>query len=65
MNTQEKFHYARDLEKQVVTLKETIKRCLSKINEMDSNQTLLEKDLEVVTDERDAWKERACNLQSN
>ena len=57
-NTQEKFHYTRDLEKQVIALQEALQRCQSKIN-------ILEKDLKVVTDERDAWKERACNLQSN
>ena len=65
MTTQEKFEHTRGLEKQIVTLQATIKRCLSKINEMDRTQTFSERDLEVVTNERDAWKERACDLQSN
>mgnify|MGYP003667069150 CR=1 FL=1 len=65
MTTQEKFEHTRDLEKQVVTLQATIKRCLSKINEMDRTQTFSERDLEVVTNERDSWKDKACELQLN
>ena len=59
------FQYTRNLEKQVTELQATLLRCLAEIREKDKNITSSEKNLEIVTDERDSWKDKACELQLN
>jgi len=59
------FQYTRNLEKQVTELQAALLRCLTEIREKDKNITSSEKNLEIVTDERDSWKDKACELQLN
>lgn len=56
MTETQKFQHTRGLEKQVRDLQAVVKRLLSDADSMKKNITNL-------TTERDAWKERACDLQ--
>jgi|5B_taG_2_1085324.scaffolds.fasta_scaffold05618_6 hypothetical protein len=56
MTDTQKFQHTRGLEKQVRDLQAVVKRLLSDADSMEKNITNL-------TIERDAWKERACDLQ--
>jgi len=56
MTTQTKFEYSRALEKQVIELQLVVQRLLTDVRSM-------EKDIVNLTIERDAWMERACDLQ--
>tara|TARA_R110000796_G_C14428284_1_gene420795 strand:+ start:642 stop:833 length:192 start_codon:yes stop_codon:yes gene_type:complete len=58
------FNYTRELEKQVLEQQETIARLLSDIRSKNDAEDYLEKNIQHLSTERDAWRRKACDLQS-
>ena len=57
------FEYTRDLEKQVITLQNTIARLLSDVRSLELDTEIAEGERDAILIERDAWMGRACDLQ--
>jgi hypothetical protein len=65
MTTQEKFEHTRGLEKQVQELQIALKERLADLRKAESFYLSAEKEIELLKESRDAWRERACDLQSS
>lgn len=64
MTTQEKFEHTRGLEKQVQELQIALQERLAELRKAESFYLLAEKQIELLKESRDAWREKACDLQS-
>ena len=64
MTTQEKFEHTRALEKQVQELQIALQERLAELRKAESFYLLAEKQIELLKESRDAWREKACDLQS-
>jgi hypothetical protein len=58
------FNYTRELEKQILEQQKTIARLLSDIRSKNDAQDYSEKNIHHLSTERDAWRRKACDLQS-
>lgn len=57
------FEYTRDLEKQVITLQNTVAKLLSDVRSLESEADISIGLCDAILIERNAWMERACDLQ--
>lgn len=71
MTTQEKFEHTRGLEKQIKDLKIALKNALERERKSEdlaerrrTDMSLQEKEIELLMKSRDAWRQKACDLQS-
>ncbi len=64
MTTQEKFEHTRGLEKQVQELQIALQERLAELRKAESFYLSAEKEIELLKESRDAWREKACDLQS-
>lgn len=65
MTTQEKFEHTRGLEKQVQELQIALQERLAELRKAESFYLLAEKQIELLKESRDAWREKACDFQFN
>jgi hypothetical protein len=64
MTTQDKLQYTRGLEKQIQDLKIALQERLADLRKAESFHLSAEKGIELLKESRDAWREKACDLQS-
>tara|TARA_R110000744_G_scaffold132704_1_gene240933 strand:- start:238 stop:435 length:198 start_codon:yes stop_codon:yes gene_type:complete len=64
MTTQDKLQYTRGLEKQIQDLKIALQERLAELRKAESFYLSAEKQIELLKESRDAWREKACDLQS-
>jgi hypothetical protein len=71
MTTQDKLQYTRGLEKQIQDLKIALQERLADLRKAESFHLSAEKrigdanqEMKLLKESRDAWREKACDLQS-
>ncbi len=63
MTNNQKFQYTRALEKQAIELRNTVARLLSDARSLELDVEIARGERDAILIERDAWMERACDLQ--